>query len=147
MLIFSTSKFNISNEYWSLNKWLKQYDVEIVMSCYKVPPTVFECNTPCWLLNCVLELSHGRNTPAQTLDVWNVWGDSDEFGNKPVVCVQLCWKLLELRWRCLVRFNLQSLRVSAAWGLDTIGYSDWLCASCAVTILIGGVWEGPKWRW
>ena len=59
----------------------------------------------------------------------NVWGDSDEFGNKSVWCVLRCWKLLEPHKPCLVRLNLQSLRVLVVWGLDAIGYSDWLCAS------------------
>ena len=68
----------------------------------------------------------GRNTLAQTLHVWNVWGDSDRFGNKSVRCVQLCWKLLEPHRRWLV-----------VRGLDAFGYSDWLCASCSMTILIG----------
>ena len=81
----------------------------------------------------------GRNTPAQTLDIWNFWGDLDEFRNKSAWCVQLCWKLLEPPERCLVRFTLQSLRVLVAGGLDAIGYSDWLSARCSATILIGGV--------
>ena len=58
-----------------------------------------------------------------------------EFGNKSVWCVQLRWKLLEPRGQCLVRFNLQSLRVLAVGGLDSIAYSDWLSASCSMTIL------------
>ena len=96
----------------------------------------------------------GRNTLAKKLDIWNIWGDSDEFGNKSVHCVQLCRKLLEPRGWCLVRFNLQSLRGLAVWGLDAIGYSDWLCASCSKTFLFSGVlanqcnvWEGRKRRW
>ena len=35
------------------------------------------------------------NTSGQPLAIWSVWGDSDEFGNKSVQCVQLRWKLLE----------------------------------------------------
>lgn len=48
-------------------------------------------------------------------------------------CVQLCWKLLEPCGRRVVRFNSQSLRVSADWTP-----SDTLIV-CSVTILIGGV--------
>ena len=35
----------------------------------------------------------GMNTPAQPLDVWSIWRDSDEVGNRYVRCVQLCWTL------------------------------------------------------
>ena len=79
----------------------------------------------------------GRNTPAQLLDVWS--GDSDEFGNKSVQCVQLRWKLLEPRGRCLLWFNMWSLRRLAAgrlshWILWLVvchlyNHSDWRCAS------------------
>ena len=51
---------------------------------------------PClhWLRCCVIRgKGKGRNTLAQPLDVWSVWGDSDDVGNKYVWCVQLCWKL------------------------------------------------------
>ena len=39
-----------------------------------------------------------------------LWGDSDEVGTKSVRCAQLHWKLSELRGRCLLRLNMQSLR-------------------------------------
>ena len=32
--------------------------------------------------------SEGRNTPAQPLNVWSIWGDSVEFGDKSVQSVQ-----------------------------------------------------------
>ena len=54
--------------------------------------------------------SKGRNTPAQLLDVWSIWRDSDEVGNKYILYVQLCLKLSELRRRCRLRFSMQSLR-------------------------------------
>ena len=54
--------------------------------------------------------SKGRNTPAQPLDVWSVWRDSDEVGNKSVWCVRLRWKLSVQRGRCLLRFSTQRLR-------------------------------------
>ena len=61
----------------------------------------------------------GRNTPAQPLDIWSVWGDSDEVGNKYVWCVQLRWKLSQLLGRCLLRFSMQSLR---RWAVRRLSY-------------------------
>ena len=31
--------------------------------------------------------------------------------------------------------------------LDAVGYSDWLCASCSMTILIGGVLANQRSVW
>ena len=79
------------------------------------------------------------NTLGQPLDIWSIWGDSDEFGNKSVQCVQLRWKLLEPRGRCLLQFNMQSLRRLAVgrrshWILWLVmchlyDHSDWRCAN------------------
>ena len=81
----------------------------------------------------------GRNTPAQPLDVWSVWRDSDEVGNKYVWCVQLCRKLSEPHGRCQLQLSMQSLRRRAVgrlshWILWLVvcqlnGCSDWRCAS------------------
>ena len=41
----------------------------------------------------------GRNTPAQTLDVWNVWRDSDEFGTPSDTLIG-CLFSDHFDWRC-----------------------------------------------
>ena len=54
-------------------------------------------------------------------------------------------------WMLSGQIQLAKSESIGVGGLDTIGYSDWLSASCSMTILIGGVlanqhslWEGPK---
>ena len=81
----------------------------------------------------------GRNTPAQLSDVWSVWGDSDEVGNKYVWCVTLRWKLWEPRGRCRLRFSIQTLRRVAVGHLDSL-------IGCVLANQ-RGVWEEPKWWW
>ena len=51
-----------------------------------------------------------------------------------VVCVQLCWKLLDPRGRCPVRFNLQSRESVGGLRILTIGYSDWLTSESARSV-------------
>ena len=57
------------------------------------------------------------------LNCWpsEAFGDSDEFRNKSVRCVQLRWKLLEPGGQCLLRFILQSL-----WMLAVGHLSHWI---------------------
>ena len=70
-----------------------------------------------------------------TVDIWSVWGDSDEVRNKYVWRVQLS----EPRGRCRLRLSMRSLRRRAVgrlshWILWLVvcqlnGRSDWRCAS------------------
>ena len=89
----------------------------------------------------------GRNTLAQPLAIWSVWGDSDKLVNKSVWCGQLRWKLLEPCGRCLLRFNMRSLRWLAVGGWtpsDTLigclfnDHSDWRCDSESALCMRGG---------
>ena len=90
---------------------------------------------------------NGRNTPAQPLDVWSIWRDSDEVGNKYVWCVQLRRKLSEPSGLCQPRLSMRSLRRWAVrrlshWILWLVvcqlnGHSDWRCTSES-TQCVGG---------
>ena len=71
---------------------------------------VFTWNRKLKIMFSSLVTSIGRNTPAQPLDVWSVWRDLDEVGNKYVRCVQLCWKLLEPLGCRLLQISMWSLR-------------------------------------
>ena len=95
----------------------------------------------------LLPAGKGRNTLAQLLDVWSLWGYVDKVRNKSVWCVQLRWKLLEPPGRCLLQFNMRSLRRLAVghlshWILWLVvcylyDHSDWRCASES-TEFVGG---------
>ena len=78
--------------------------------------------------------SKGRNTLAQPLEVWGVWGDLDDVGNKYVQCVQLRWKRSEPRGCWLLQFSLRSMRRLAVGHL-----SHWIIYASYMTILNGGV--------
>ena len=92
-------------------------------------------------------MPEGRNTPAQPLDIWSVWRDSGEAGNKYVWCVQLRRKLSMPRERCRIWLSMRSLRRWVVgrlshWILWLVvrqlnGRSDGRCASESA-----GVWEG-----
>ena len=56
-------------------------------------------------------------------------------------CVQLCRKLSEPHWRCLLPLNMRS-REGEPSDVWAIGFSDWLCA-----ILIGGVLANQRSVW
>ena len=113
---------------WSLRWWLSDAKFKT------------QCNVNRWFV-CTLWYCHpeGRNTLAQTLDVWSVWRDSDEVGNKYVWCVQLRRKNSEPRGHCRIQLSMQSLRRRAVGRLShwilwlgvcqLNGRSDWQCAS------------------
>ena len=88
-------------------------------------------------------LNSGTHRPNR-VDVWSFWGNSDEFRNKSVRCVQLRWKLLEPYRCCLLWFNMRSLRRLAVGRLSH--WILWLCVSC-MTILIGGVLANKRSVW
>ena len=69
----------------------------------------------------------GRNTLAQSLDIWSVWGESDKVENKYVRCVQL---------HCLLRFNMGSLR-----GLDVGHLSHWI-----LWLVVCKLYDHSHWR-
>ena len=110
---------------------LTGHTINHACSCWRKLPVVPQRKLIGWTPVC-----KAWNTPGQPLAVWSIWGDSDEFGNKSVWCVQLCWSF----WNHADSVCSDSTCevwdgwLSAVWA---IGFSD-----CGVLANQRGVWEG-----
>ena len=119
---------NVKRIWGDVLKVCRKNKIKMQVPCISISPWAFVSN---WTWLCQAKLHQRmrwrrrrrqRRLPHLTVWKWKQteakgrstlvqpWTDWDEVGNKYVWCVQLHWKLSELCGRCLLRFNMWSLR-------------------------------------